>query len=139
MKNIIGNALINYINSDIYLLTLLDLLLLGIYYNIGIMCVYDYNQNAKKRNSVQFITNKENMKEFDKYIILKIARNPNIVKDRTNIEPSKNMLIINNDDTIFHTEDTLKNIENTNIEYISFEDYITKNDEYKVIKDKNST
>ncbi len=49
------------------------------------------------------------------------------------------MLIINNDDTIFHTEDTLKNIENTNIEYISFEDYITKNDEYKVIKDKNST
>ena len=93
----------------------------------------------KKRNSVQFITNKENMKEFDKYIILKIARNPNIVKDRTNIEPSKNMLIINNDDTIFHTEDTLKNIENTNIEYISFEDYITKNDEYKVIKDKNST
>ena len=126
LQNIIGNALINYINSDIYLLTLLDLLLLGIYYNIGIMCVYDYNQNAKKRNSVQFITNKENMKEFDKYIILKIARNPNIVKDRTNIEPSKNMLIINNDDTIFHTEDTLKNIENTNIEYISFEDYITK-------------
>ena len=131
LNNNISNKFMKHITNNTYNLTLLDFLILGNHYDIGILCVYSYNLNKIKGNSIQFIRNKKS----ENYVVLmKYFRNQNVESDLKPRSPF--YFIINKKDNITHSESTIKNeslIPNINIEYIELDTFIKNNNNYKKI------
>ena len=123
----------NYIASSKHFVTLLDILLLGMAYEIGVLFLYNIKSENKKK-TIQFIRNDI----FSKNIILKQGAQASQHHGDKQLMP-KFSIIIKEDNSIYHNVNDLEKKINDNgyiIEYLSIDDYIDKKMDDKKKKQK---